>query len=121
MRFVPGLLPISDTMVAWLASKFCKPQKWSNKRAKCSSQSLANSRFLWVPLAFVSQLRKGAWLRQSFTLSTFNHQLSTSPNRLLTELNFCYFPRFMPTEADTCRKLVVAKIAKAASHEEIFG
>ena len=37
----PGLLPISATMVAWLASKFCKPQKWSNKRAKCSSQSLA--------------------------------------------------------------------------------
>src|SRR5881409_1992085 len=40
MRFVPGLLPISDTMVAWSASKFCKPQKWSKKRAKCSSQSL---------------------------------------------------------------------------------
>ena len=33
MRFVPRLLPISVTMVAWLASKFCKPQKWSNKRA----------------------------------------------------------------------------------------
>jgi len=27
-------------MVAWLALKFCKPQKWSNKLAKCSSQSL---------------------------------------------------------------------------------
>jgi len=40
MRFVPGLLPILATMVAWLASKFCTPQKWSNKRAKCSSQSL---------------------------------------------------------------------------------
>src|SRR6266550_9204470 len=40
MKFVPGLLPISATMVAWLASKFCKPQKWSKKRAKCSSQSL---------------------------------------------------------------------------------
>src|SRR5258708_411501 len=40
MRFVPGLLLISATMVAWLASKFCKPQKWSKKRAKCSSQSL---------------------------------------------------------------------------------
>src|SRR6266481_9163176 len=40
MRFVPGLLPISATMVAWLASKFCKRQKWSKKRAKCSSQSL---------------------------------------------------------------------------------
>jgi hypothetical protein len=33
MRSVPGLLPISATMVAWLVSKFCKPQKWSNKRA----------------------------------------------------------------------------------------
>src|SRR6266568_3254114 len=40
MKFVPGLSPISATMVAWLASKFCKPQKWSKKRAKCSSQSL---------------------------------------------------------------------------------
>ena len=39
-EFVPGLLPISGTMVAWSASKFCKPQKWSSKRAKCSSQSL---------------------------------------------------------------------------------
>ena len=33
MRFVPGLLPILATMVAWLASKFCKPQKWSKKLA----------------------------------------------------------------------------------------
>src|SRR5262249_20144997 len=39
MRFVPGLSPILATMVAWLASKFCKPQKWSTKQAKCTSQS----------------------------------------------------------------------------------
>jgi hypothetical protein len=28
----PGVIA-SATMVAWLASKFCKPQKWSKKRA----------------------------------------------------------------------------------------
>src|SRR5437667_2771528 len=60
MRFAPGLLPISDTMVAWLASKFCKPQKWSKKRAKCSSQSLITdhespitNHFLWSPFIFL--------------------------------------------------------------------
>jgi hypothetical protein len=36
----PGVIADLATMVAWLASKSCKPQKWSNKRAKCSSQSL---------------------------------------------------------------------------------
>src|SRR4029077_2506478 len=71
MRFVLGLLPISDTMVAWLASKFCKPQKWSNKRAKCSSQSLTR---LWFPItALNSRLAsgRGEALRPEFLLPTF--------------------------------------------------
>jgi len=39
MKFVPGLLPTSATTVAWSALKFCKPRRWSSRRAKCSSLS----------------------------------------------------------------------------------
>jgi hypothetical protein len=39
---------------------------------------------------------------------------------LLTELNFCYSPRFMPTEADTCRKLVVPKLQAAGWDNEPY-
>src|SRR5438552_696545 len=36
------------------------------------------------------------------------------------ELNLCYFPRFMPTEADTCRRFVVPKLQAAGWDNEPY-
>src|SRR5438552_18722318 len=36
------------------------------------------------------------------------------------ELNLCYFPRFMPTEADTCRRFVVPKLQGAGWDNEPY-
>jgi hypothetical protein len=90
MRFVPGLLPISATMVAWLASKFCKLQKWSKKRTKCSSQSLITDRQQnWVRYPG-SQKREGWGAKVIDRLANdFSGSFRSSPVTPLATSNIC--------------------------------
>ena len=78
----PGVIADFGYDGAWLASKLCKPQKWSKKRAKCSSQSLITDTWTSPCLRLSTigvRLRKGAWPRKTnlrgSTFSTITIQL----------------------------------------------